>query len=156
MKEDKALLFDNVNQLHQKLTELGFPTFIACGSQEREGMFDGTSIPDGDGVNSLPEVIKFFVDSIEGEIQFLPCDMYLLSTDALQSILSQQPGIPVDHKGREQYTLARTHSGWKPLSKATLREMFEDFPRNDMSEYGAELTNFNHPEQLDALNKSNR
>jgi hypothetical protein len=156
MKEDKTLLFDNVNQLHQKLTELGFPTFIACGSQERGSMFDGTSIPDGDGVNSLPEVIKFFVDSIEGEIQFFPCDMYLLSAKALESILHQQPGIPVDYNGREQYTLARTHSEWKPPSKATLREMFEGFLRNDMSEYGVELTNFNHPEQLDALNKSNR
>ena len=156
MKEDKTLLFDNVNQLHQKLTELGFLTFIACGSQERESMFDGTSIPDGNGVNSLPEVIKFFVDSIEGEIQFFPCDMYLLSAKTLESILHQQPGIPVDYNGREQYTLARTHSEWKPLSKATLREMFEGFPRNDMSEYGVELTNFNHPEQLDALNKSNR
>ena len=156
MKEDKTLLFDNVNQLHQKLTELGFPTFIACGSQERESMFDGTNIPDGDGVNSLPEVIKFFVDSIEGEIQFFPCDMYLLSAKALESILHQQPGIPVDYNRREQYTLARTHSEWKPLSKATLREMFEGFPRNDMSEYGVELTNFNHPEQLDVLNKSNQ
>ena len=156
MKEDKTLLFDNVNRLHQKLTELGFTTFIACGSQERASMFDGTSIPDGDGVNSLPEVIKFFVDSIEGEIQFLPCDMYLLSTDALQSIVSQQPGIPVDHNGREQYALARTHSGWEPSSSRTLREMFTNFLRNDMSEYGVELTNFNHPEQLDALNKSNQ
>jgi len=34
--------------------------------------------------------------------------------------------------------------------------MFANFSRNDMSEYGAELTNFNHPEQLHALNKSNQ
>jgi hypothetical protein len=119
-------------------------------------MFDGTSIPDADGVDSLPEVIKSFVDSIEGEIQFFPCDMYLLSAKALESILHQQPGIPVDHKGREQYTLARTYSGWKPSPKPSLSEMFATFPRNNMSEYGDELTNFNHPEQLHALNKSNR
>ena len=156
MKEDKTLIFDNVNQLHRNLTKLGFPTFIACGSRERMSMFDGTSIPDGDGVNSLPEAINFFVNSIEGEIQFFPCDMYLLSTEALQSLLRQQPGVPVDYEGRDQYTLVRTHSGWKPPSKPTLKEMFANFPRTDMSEYGAELTNFNHPEQLHALKKSNR
>ena len=156
MKEDKTLLFDNVNQLHHQLTQLGFQTIIACGSQERTSMFDGTCIPDADGVNSLPDAIKFFVNYIEGEIQFFPCDMYLLSRDALQSILNQKPGIPVDHHGREQYTLARIHSAWSPPSKPTLREMFATFARNDMSEYGAELTNFNLPEQLHALNKSNR
>ena len=156
MKKDKALIFDNANKLHHKLTKLGFPTFIACGSKERISMFDGTNLPDGEGVNSLPEAIKSFVDSIEGEIQFFPCDMYLLSAEALQSLLQQQPGVPVDHNGREQYTLTRTHAGWEPSSKPTLREMFEDFSRNDMSEYGAELTNFNHPEQLHTLNKLNR
>ena len=156
MKEDKTLLFNNVNQLYHTLTNLGFQTIIACGSEERMSMFDGTSIPDGAGVNSLPEAIKSFVESIEGEIQFFPCDMYLLSTEALQSLLHQQPGVPVDHNGREQYTLARTHSGWKPSLKPTLREMFVNFSRNDMSEYGAELTNFNRPEQLHALNKSNQ
>jgi len=156
MKEDKTLLFNNVNQLYHTLTNLGFQTIIACGSEERMSMFDGTSIPDGAGVNSLPEAIKSFVESIEGEIQFFPCDMYLLSTEALQSLLHQQPGVPVDHNGREQYTLARTHSGWKPSLKPTLREMFANFSRNDMSEYGAELTNFNRPEQLHSLNKSNQ
>ncbi|MDB2671424.1 NTP transferase domain-containing protein [Candidatus Poseidoniales archaeon] len=156
MKEDKSLLFNNVNQLYHTLTNLGFQTIIACGSEERMSMFDGTSIPDGAGVNSLPEAIKSFVDSIEGEIQFFPCDMYLLSIEALQSLLHQQPGVPVDHNGREQYTLARTHRGWKPSSKPTLREMFANFSRNDMSEYGAELTNFNRPEQLHSLNKSNQ
>lgn len=156
MKEDKTLLFNNVNQLYHTLTNLGFQTIIACGSEERMSMFDGMSIPDGAGVNSLPEAIKSFVESIEGEIQFFPCDMYLLSTEALQSLLHQQPGVPVDHNGREQYTLARTHSGWKPSLKPTLREMFVNFSRNDMSEYGAELTNFNRPEQLHALNKSNQ
>ena len=153
MKEDKTLLFDNVNQLYHRLTELGFPTIIACGSKERMSMFDGTCVPDADDIDSLPKAIKSFVDSIEGEIQFFPCDMYLLSTEAIQSILYQQPGVPVDHNGREQYTLSRTPSGWNPALKPTLREMFATFPRNDMSEYEAELTNFNHPEQLRALNK---
>ena len=121
MKEDKTLLFNNVNQLYHTLTKLGFRTIIACGSEERMSMFDGTSIPDGEGVNSLPEVIKSFVDSIEGEIQFFPCDMYLLSIEALQSLLHQQPGVPVDHNGREQYTLARTHPEWKPILKTDLK-----------------------------------
>lgn len=156
MKEDKTLLFDNVNQLYHRLTELGFPTIIACGSKERMGLFDGMCVPDADDIDSLPKAIKSFVDSIEGEIQFFPCDMYLLSTEAILSILHQQPGVPVDHNGREQYTLSRTFSGWNPASKPTLREMFATFSRNDMSEYGAELTNFNHPEQLRALNKSNQ
>ena len=65
MKEDKTLLFDNVNQLYHRLTELGFPTIIACGSKERMSLFDGTCIPDTDDIDSLPKVIKSFVDSIE-------------------------------------------------------------------------------------------
>jgi hypothetical protein len=156
MKEDKALLYDNVNELNRRLTELGFTTIIACGSQDRMSMFDGTCIPDSTDVNSLPDVIKSFVDSIEGEIQFFPCDMYLLSTESLQSILNQEPGIPVDNNGKEQYTLTRTHSGWNPVPQPTLRELFATFTRNDMGKHGTELTNFNRPEQLHVLNKSNR
>ena len=156
MKEDKALLFDNVNQLNQRLTDLGFTTVIACGNKNRVDLFDGNCIPDPSGSNSLPDVIRFFVNSTEGEIQFFPCDMYLLSTESIQSILNQSPGIPVDHNGREQYTLARTHSGWIPSEQPTLRELFATFPRNDMGEHGIELMNFNHPDQLEVLSKLNR
>ena len=82
--------------------------------------------------------------------------MYLLSAESIQSILNQLPGIPVDHNGREQYTLARTHSGWIPSEQPTLRELFAKFPRNDMGEHGIELMNFNHPDQLEVLSKLNR
>ena len=156
MRQDKALLFNHVDELYQQLTELGFTTIIACGSQERMDLFDGTCIPDADYVNSLPEAINFFVNSVEGEIQFFPCDMYLLSIEAILSILHQPPGIPVDHTGREQYTLARIPSNKTFSSQPTLRELFAGLPRNDIGEHGIELTNFNHPEQLHALNKSNQ
>ena len=156
MKEDKALLFDNVNQLHHRLTDLGFTTVIACGNQNRISLFDGNCIPDPSDANSLPDVIRFFVNSTEGEIQFFPCDMYLLSAESIQSILNQGPGIPVDYNGREQYTLARTHSGWTPSTQSTLRELFATFPRNDMGKHGIELMNFNRPEQLEVLSKLNR
>lgn len=156
MRQDKALLFDHVNQLYQQLTELGFTTIIACGSEERMVLFEGTCVPDADFVNSLPEAITFFANSVEGEIQFFPCDMYLLSTEAILSILHQPPGIPVDHTGREQYTLARIPSDMSFSSQNTLRELFAPLPRNDMGKHGTELTNFNHPEQLHALNKSNQ
>ena len=82
--------------------------------------------------------------------------MYLLSAESIQSILNQSPGIPVDHNGREQYTLARTHSGWTPSTQSTLRELFATFPRNDMGKHGIELMNFNRPEQLEVLSKLNR
>ena len=156
MMEDKALLFDNVNQLHHQLTDLGLTTVIACGNKNRISLFDGNCIPDPSDANSLPDVIRFFVNSTEGEIQFFPCDMYLLSAESIQSILNQRPGIPVDHNGREQYTLARTHSGWMPSTQSTLRELFATFPRNDMGKHGIELMNFNRPEQLEALSKLNR
>ena len=61
MNEDKALLFDNVNELYRQLTELGYTTIIACGSEERIDLFDGTCIPDSVDVNSLPVAIKSFV-----------------------------------------------------------------------------------------------
>ena len=156
MSQDKALLFNHVNQLYQHLTQLGFTTIIACGSQDRMDLFEGTCIPDSDQVNTLPEAINFFVNSIGGEIQFFPCDMYLLSNEAILSILSQPPGIPVDYTGRKQYTLARIPSDIALTPGSTLRELFAPLPQNDMGKYGTELTNFNHPEQLHALNKSNQ
>ena len=156
MMEDKALLFDNVNQLHHQLTDLGFTTVIACGNKNRISLFDGNCTPDPSDANSLPDVIRFFVNSTEGEIQFFPCDMYLLSAVSIQSILNQRPGIPVDHNGREQYTLARTHSDWTPSTQSTLRKLFATFPRNDMGKHGIELMNFNRPEQLEVLSKLNR
>lgn len=156
MREDKALLFDNVNQLNRQLTDLGFTTIIACGNKKRADLFEGACVPDPPDANTLSDIIRFFVNSTEEEIQFFPCDMYLLSEESLQSILDQRPGIPVDHNGREQYTLARTPSEWTPSTQSTLRELFAAFPRNDMGKHGNDLMNFNHPEQLEVLSKLNR
>ena len=156
MGRDKALLYDSVNQLSQKLTSRGTRVIVACGSPNRANLFNSECWFDPADALSLADVLRAFVQVHDEEIQLFPCDMYNLDDEAIDAILAQPPGVPVDQDGRDQFTLARIPKGTTFSSSSSLKGLFSDFERNQMDFLDRRLENFNFPTQIDDLNKSNQ
>ena len=156
MGEDKALLFDSVNSLTDILTSRDCRVTVACGGEERAALFHAECWFDPEDSTSLGEVVHAFVQQHDEEIQLFPCDMYNLDKEAIEAILTQPPGVPIDMNGQDQYTLARIPQGSNlPLTKS-LKHLFSGLGRNQMGSLGARLENFNSPNQIEHRHKSNR
>ena len=95
MGQDKALLYDSVNNLLRSLEDKGCRVVVACGSQERSVLFSGTSWPDPIEAESLADVIRMFATEYDEEIQLFPCDMYRLDDYAINVILSHHTMLSV-------------------------------------------------------------
>ena len=156
MGEDKALLFDSVNALTDILTSRDCRVIVACGGEERAALFHAECWFDPEDSSSLGEVVQAFVQQHDEEIQLFPCDMYNLDNEAIEAILAQPPGVPIDMNGQDQYTLARIPQGCNlPYSKS-LKHLFLELDRNQMGSLGNRLENFNSPNQIEHQNKSNQ
>ncbi|MGB1436792.1 MAG: hypothetical protein ACPG7Q_01405, partial [Candidatus Poseidoniaceae archaeon] len=68
MGRDKALLYDFVNQLSQKLTSRGIRVIVACGSPNRANLFNSECWFDPADTLSLADVIRAFVQEHDEEI----------------------------------------------------------------------------------------
>ena len=156
MGQDKALVFDTVNTLARELKSRNCRVVVACGTADRASLFNEQCWLDPPEAETLAEIIWKFIKDNPEEIQLFPCDMYRLDGPAITTILAQSPGIPVDAEGQEQYTLARIPKGYKPSPALSLKHLFADVKRNQMAFLGDRLENFNHPNQIDDLNKSNQ
>jgi len=156
MGEDKALINDSVNELSRKLIMRNCRVIVACGSEERSRLFNSECWFDPIESNSLGEVLHAFLQGIDEEVQLFPCDMYELDDEAIDVILAQSPGVPVDVGGREQFTLTRIPQGYKPSISLSLKSLFSELDRNEMASLGGRLKNFNFPNQMDGRNKSNQ
>ena len=123
---------------------------------ERNDLFSAASWPDPTEATSLADVLRMFAFEHNEEIQLFPCDMYRLDEEAINAVLSQSPGVPVDVDGCEQYTLTRIPRAYDFPTVSSLNRLFANLNRNDMGMLGNRLENFNHPVQIDNLNKSNQ
>ena len=156
MGEDKALIFDSVNTLTDILTFRDCRVIVACGGEERAGLFHGECWFDPDDSTSLGEVVHAFVQQYDEEIQLFPCDMYNLDKEAIEAILRQSPGVPIDMNGLDQYTLARIPQGCNFPNSKSLKHLFSQLDRNQMEWLGRRIENFNFPNQIEHQNKSNQ
>ena len=156
MGEDKALLFDSVNTLTDILTSRDHRVIVACGGEERSVLFHAECWFDPEDSTSLGEVVHAFVQQHDEEIQLFPCDMYNLDEEAIEAILAQPPGVPIDLNGQDQYTLARIPQGCNLPSSKSLKHLFSKLDRNQMEWLGDRLENFNSPDQIEHQHKSNR
>ena len=153
MGVDKALLFDSVNTLTDILTLRDCRVLVACGGEERATLFDAECWFDPDDSTSLGEVVRAFVQQHDEEIQLFPCDMYNLDDEAIEAILTQPPGVPIDMNGQDQYTLARIPQGCNLPTSKSLKHLFSELDRNQMQSLGERLKNFNSPNQIEHQNK---
>ena len=156
MGEDKALLFDSVNRLTDILTFRDCRVIVACGGEERAALFHAECWFDPDDSSSLGEVLHAFVQQHDEEIQLFPCDMYNLDKEAIETILKQPPGVPIDMNGQDQYTLARIPKGCNLPPSKSLKHLFLELDRNNMRSLGDRLENFNSLNQIEHQNKSNQ
>ena len=156
MGEDKALLFDSVNTLTDILTFRDCRVIVACGGEERAALFHAECWFDPDDSSSLGEVLHAFVQQHDEEIQLFPCDMYNLDNEAIETILKQPPGVPIDMNGQDQYTLARIPKGCNLPPSKSLKHLFLELDRNNMRSLGDRLENFNSLNQIEHQNKSNQ
>lgn len=156
MGEDKALLFDSVNKLAAMLKSHGYGVIVACGAEDRASLFHSECWLDPDDSTSLGEVVRAFVQEHDEEIQLFPCDMYNLDDEAIEAILAQPPGVPIDMDGQDQFTLTRIPQGCNLPASKSLKHLFSGFNRNPMEFLGERLKNFNSPNQIEHLNKSNQ
>ena len=156
MGEDKSLLFDSVNTLTDILTLRDCRVLVACGGEERAALFDAECWFDPIDSTSLGEVVHAFVQQHDEEIQLFPCDMYNLDEEAIEAILTQPPGVPIDLNGQDQYTLARIPQGCNLPPSKSLKHLFSKLDRNHMESLGDRLENFNSPDQIEHQHKSNR
>jgi len=156
MGEDKALLFDSANKLANKLSSQDCRVIVACGGEERASLFHYECWFDPGDSTSLGEVVHAFVQQHNEEIQLFPCDMYNLDDEAIEAILSQAPGVPIDAHGQDQFTLARIPQGCKLPTSKSLKHLFSKLDRNQMGLLGDRLENFNSPNQIEHQNKLNR
>ena len=156
MGEDKALLFDSVNTLTDILTFRDCRVIVACGGEERAALFHAECWFDPDDSSSLGEVLHAFVQQHDEEIQLFPCDMYNLDKEAIETILKQPPGVPIDMNGQDQYTLARIPKGCNLPPSKSLKHLFLELDRNHMRSLGDRLENFNSLNQIEHQNKSNQ
>lgn len=156
MGHDKTLIHDSVNTLSRKLEKKGCIVVVACGSKERAHLFNSNCWPDPVGTESLADTIRLFVEEKQEQIQLFPCDMYRLDDFALDIILGQPAGVPVDAQKNEQFTLARIPVQCQLPKSKSLHQLFSNFHRNDMRILGDRIENFNSQDQIDALNKSNQ
>ena len=157
MGEDKALLFDSVNTLTDILTSRDCRVIVACGGEERAALFHAECWFDPEDSSSLGEVVHAFVQQHDEEIQLFPCDMYNLDNEAIEAILAQPPGVPIDMNGQDQYTLARIPQGCNPPSSKSLKHLFSELgQKSDGSRLGDRFENFNSPNQIEHQNKSNQ
>ena len=156
MGEDKSLLFDSVNTLTDILTLRDCRVLVACGGEERAALFDAECWFDPIDSTSLGEVVHAIVQQHDEEIQLFPCDMYNLDEEAIEAILTQPPGVPIDSNGQDQYTLARIPQGCNLPPSKSLKHLFSKLDRNQMESLGDRLENFNSPDQIEHQHKSNR
>ena len=156
MGEDKALLFDSVNTLTDILTSRDHRVIVACGGEERAVLFHAECWFDPDDSTSLGEVVHAFIQQHDEEIQLFPCDMYNLDREAIEEILTQPPGVPIDMHGQDQFTLARIPQGCNLPTSKSLNRLFSELDRNQMGSLGDRLENFNSSNQIEHRNKSNQ
>ena len=156
MGEDKALLFASVNTLTGILTSQDCSVVVACGGEERAALFHAECWFDPNDSTSLGEVVYAFAQQHDEEIQLFPCDMYNLDKEAIEALLAQPPGVPIDINGQDQYTLARIPQGCNLPSSKSLKHLFSKLDRNQMEWLGDRLENFNSPDQIEHQHRSNR
>ena len=82
--------------------------------------------------------------------------MYRLDDYAIDVLLTQSPGVPVDVESNEQPTLARIPKHCELPHSLRLNGLFSNLNRNKLKFLGNRLENFNSPNQIDGMNKLNQ
>ena len=142
MGQDKAFMHGGVPRLANELRQGGCTKIIVlCGSTERVEMFDEECWPDPEGTECLAEVIRWAIKKLEGVIQLVPCDAFLVSS---KFFTKMRIGVPLDGDHRRQPLLARIRKNSDLITSNRIETMFQNIPSVRLPEVIHEVKNFNN------------
>ena len=142
MGQDKAFMHGGVPRLANELRKSGCTKIIVlCGSTKRVEMFDEECWPDPEGIECLAEVIRWAIKKLEGVIQLVPCDAFLVSSEFFTKM---RIGVPLDGDHRRQPLLARIRKNSDLINSNHIETMFQNIPSIRLPEVIHEIKNFNN------------
>ena len=148
MGEDKALMAGGVSRLHELAKNAGFERIVTlCGAENRKTMFEGEVWPDPPFCASLMDVLTWVFSKIDDDVQFIPCDAFMLQAEGLGALLESGGGVPLDPVGHRQPLLSSCPQTWSPkLNSKSILDMFSSLPTLDLGPFKEQMRNFNRPD----------
>lgn len=148
MGEDKALMAGGVTRLQQLAKNAGFERIVTlCGAENRKAMFQGEVWPDPPLCASLMDVLAWVFSQVDGDVQLIPCDAFMLQAEGLEALLESGGGVPLDPTGHRQPLLSSCPQTWSPkLNSKSVLDMFSSLPTLDLGPLGEQMQNFNRPD----------
>lgn len=152
MGQEKANMFGGVERLRQCLFDAGIERCVVlCGIEKRAALFDGEVMADPPHVDGLHHIIPWVQKTIGASILLVPCDAFLLTSEAVAALVKATPegGVPLDENGRRQPLFAHLPEGYTGDESATsVLGLVESLPTVDISEHRSAFANFNRPSDL--------
>lgn len=160
MGQDKAEMYGGVGRIEGCLAEAGINRcVILCGDEQRKSMFGGEVIPDPPGLSGLHRIIPWIREKVDASILLVPCDAFLLTTEAIEAFLAAAPdgGVPSDDEGRRQPLFAFLPHH-RPLNEeaTNVTALVQDLPAVDLHDHRSAFSNFNRPSDLQHPQLSSR
>ncbi len=148
MGQDKAMMVGGVGRLHALATQCNVGRIITlCGDASRQSMFEGETWPDPLSCSSLCEVLEWAFKNIEGAVQLISCDSFLLERAGLEFLLASKGGVPLDQTGRRQPLLAHCPAGWTlNPSDGKISSLFSNLQDLKPGALARQMKNFNTPD----------
>ena len=152
MGEDKTAMFGGVERLQACLAESCTDrTVVLCGPEQRRSQFKGDVLADPPHLEGLHRIIPWVMNTLEDDVVLIPCDAFLLTAGAVDSLILGSPegGVPLDEAGRRQPLFAHLPKGVLLNEDARrVEELLAHVPTMDVKEHRSAFSNFNQPEDL--------
>ena len=145
MGQDKALMLRGTNRIYQLCKEIGASRIITlCGDKSRIDLFEGEVWPDPVNVSGILDIIKWCLNNIDGETQFIPCDAFNLEKEGINWLKKFENATPVDGFGNRQPLLSFiSNKDLINFTGSSIRECFAEIPSAVNERMAAQFNNFN-------------
>ena len=149
-----------VDRLKHCLAEAGVGrAVVLCGGEERASLFGGEVLADPPHLHGLHRIIPWIRAELDASILLVPCDAFLLSSEAIRAFLAAAPegGVPLDETGQRQPLFAYLPRSTELDEGATnVTSLVQSLPSVDVEAYRSAFSNFNRPSDLQHPQLSSR
>ena len=160
MGQEKADMYGGVDRIQRCLAEAGIERCVVlCGEENRASLFKGEVMADPPHLKGLHRIIPWIRATLNATILLVPCDAFLLSSEAIKAFLAASPrgGVPNDEGGHRQPLFAHLPCDVELNEAATsVLSLVENLPTVDVVEHRTAFSNFNQPSDLQHPRLSNR
>jgi len=160
MGQEKADMYGGVDRIQRCLADAGIERCVVlCGEENRASRFKGEVMIDPPHLKGLHRIIPWIRTTLDAAILLVPCDAFLLSSEAVKAFLAASPkgGVPHDEEGHRQPLFAHLPYDVELNEAATsVSSLVEKLPTIDMVEHRTAFSNFNQPSDLQHPRLSSR